>query len=88
MNKIQLVDAIVHSTGCPKANVKKCIDAFLAVASETLREGDKITLSGFGTFQVVKSPTRMGRNFLTGTPVEIPARSVVKFRQSFDMDAL
>ena len=86
MNKTQLVEAIVRETDIPKENVKKCIEAFIAVTEDTLREGDKITLSGFGSFVLTRSPARKGRNFLTGTPVEIPAKSVVKFRQSFETD--
>ncbi len=86
MNKTQLVESIARATDMPKENVKKCIDAFIAVATDALCEGDKITLSGFGSFVITRSPARKGRNFLTGTSVEIPAKSVVKFRQSFETD--
>lgn len=82
MNKAQLVDAIVEISGISKANARKSVDAFIEVASNTLRAGDKITISGFGTFEVSQKPARVGRNFLTGTPVEIPPKSVVKFRCS------
>ena len=84
MNKAQLVEAVAEKSGISKVNAKKCIDAFIAVASESLREGDKITLTGFGSFVVTKKPARVGRNFRTGTPVEIPAKSVVKFRSSIE----
>jgi DNA-binding protein HU-beta len=82
MNKAQLVDAIVERSGISKANARKSVDAFIDVASATLRAGGKITISGFGSFEVTQKPARMGRNFLTGTPVEIPPKSVVKFRCS------
>ena len=82
MNKSQLIDAIAERSGVSKVNAKKSIDAFIDVASNTLRQGDKITISGFGSFEVTKKPARVGRNFLTGTPVEIPPKSVVKFRCS------
>jgi DNA-binding protein HU-beta len=82
MNKAQLVDAIVEISGISKANARKSVDAFIEVASNTLRAGDKITISGFGTFEVSQKPARVGRNFLTGTPVEIPPKSVVRFRCS------
>jgi DNA-binding protein HU-beta len=82
MNKTQLIDAIAQRSGVSKADARKAIDAFIFVASDTLRTGNKITLSGFGSFEVTKKPARMGRNFLTGTPVEIPPKSVVKFRCS------
>jgi DNA-binding protein HU-beta len=82
MNKAQLIDAIVERSGISKANARKSVDAFIDVASDTLRAGGKITISGFGSFEVTQKPARMGRNFLTGTPVEIPPKSVVKFRCS------
>ena len=82
MNKTQLIDAIAERSGVSKVNAKKSIDAFIDVASDTLRTGGKITMSGFGSFEVTKKPARVGRNFLTGTPVDIPPKSVVKFRCS------
>ncbi len=84
MNKSQLLDAVAAKADISKVNAKKCLDALVAVAVETLRAGDKITLSGLGSFVVTKKPARIGRNFKTGTPVEIPPKSVVKFRQSMD----
>ncbi len=86
MNKAQLVEAVAEQAGVSKVHAKKCVDAFLGVASETLRDGGKITLAGFGSFVVTKKPARVGRNFKTGTPVEIPAKSVVKFRSSIEAD--
>ena len=82
MNKTQLIDAIAEKSGVSKVNAKKSIDAFIDIASDTLRTGDRIMISGFGSFEVTKKPARTGRNFLTGTPVEIPPKSVVKFRSS------
>lgn len=84
MNKSQLINAVAEESGISKVNAKKCIDAFIAVTAKTLRTGEKITLTGFGSFVVTRKPARMGRNFLTGTPVEIPAKSVIKFRPSIE----
>jgi DNA-binding protein HU-beta len=82
MNKTELIEAIAEKSGITKTIAKKSIDAFIDIASDTLRTGDKIMISGFGSFEVTKRPARIGRNFLTGTPVEIPPKSVVKFRSS------
>ncbi len=82
MNKTQLIDAVAERSGLTKANAKKSIDAFIDVAADALRTGNKITISGFGSFEVTRKPARVGRNFLTGTPVDIPPKSVVKFRCS------
>ncbi len=82
MNKTELIEAIAQRSGLSRVNAKKSIDAFIEVAFDTLRTGNKITISGFGSFEVTRKPARVGRNFLTGTPVEIPPKSVVKFRCS------
>jgi DNA-binding protein HU-beta len=82
MNKSQLIEAVAERSGLSRANAKKSVEAFIDACSQTLREGNKITISGFGSFEVTQRPARTGRNFLTGTPVEIPPRAVVKFRSS------
>ncbi len=82
MNKTQLIDAVAQRSGVSKVNAKKSIDALIEVTTDVLRSGNKITISGFGSFEVTKKPARVGRNFLTGTPVDIPAKSAVKFRCS------
>jgi DNA-binding protein HU-beta len=80
MNKSQLIDAIAQRSGLTKIDARKSVNAFIEVASDALRTGDKVSLSGFGSFEVARKPARTGRNFLTGTPVDIPPKSVVKFR--------
>ena len=52
----------------------------MAAVSETLKKGDKITLTGFGTFAVSKRAARDGRNPRTGEIVKIPARNSVSFK--------
>lgn len=84
MNKAQLVDQIAEMAGIPKTTAKKSIEAFIAVVSETLKNGDKVTLSGFGSFIVTQKPACKGRNFKTGDPIEIPAKSVIKFRPGIE----
>ena len=80
MNKTQLIEAMAAQGKISKTDAKRSLDAFITVASEVLRAGDKITINGFGSFVVTRKPARMGRNFRTGLPVEIPAKSVVTFR--------
>jgi DNA-binding protein HU-beta len=45
-----------------------------------LKKGDKLTLTGFGTFSVVKRSARKGRNPQTGKEIKIPARKVARFK--------
>jgi DNA-binding protein HU-beta len=80
MNKAQLVDAIASKSGLSKVDAKKGLDAMIRIAADTLREGDKITLSGLGTFSVAKTKGRTGRNPRTGAPIKIAPKNVVKFR--------
>lgn len=80
MNKSQLTDAIAARTGIAKQEAKRYLEAFVAVTIETLKSGEKISINGFGSFVVTRKPARTGRNFKTGAAMDIPARTVVKFR--------
>ena len=80
MNKTQLVDAIAAKAGLTKKDAKAALDAFLNTVGETLKEGDKVALIGFGTFKVVMQSARKGVNPQTGEKITIPAKKVVKFK--------
>jgi DNA-binding protein HU-beta len=84
MNKTQLVDAIAQQAGISKVRAKRGLEAFISITIDTLNEGDKVSLTGFGTFVVTKQPPRTGRNFKTGAIIDIAAKSVIKFRSAFD----
>jgi DNA-binding protein HU-beta len=86
MNKSQLIDTMARNEGVSKASAKKCVDAFIDIATKTLRSGEKLAISGFGSFIVAKNPARVGRNFKTGTAIDIPERSIIKFRPSIEVD--
>ncbi len=80
MNKVQLADAMAEQSGLSKVNAKKALDAMIRVAAEALRNGDRITLTGLGTFSVSKTKERTGRHPRTGAPIKIAPKNVVKFR--------
>jgi DNA-binding protein HU-beta len=80
MNKTELVAAIADRTGLSKKDSETVIKAFVDVVTEQLRNGDKIQLTGFGTFEVTKREEREGKNPLTGDKIIIPAASVPKFK--------
>jgi DNA-binding protein HU-beta len=84
MNKTQLVDAIAQQAGISKVRAKRGLEAFISITIDTLKEGDKVALAGFGTFVVTKQPPRTGRNFKTGAIIDIAAKSVVKFRSAIE----
>ncbi len=80
MNKAQLIDAIAKKADLTKADAKKALDAFVETTTDTLKQGDKIALVGFGTFGVTKRAARKGRNPQKPNEViNIPAKNVVKF---------
>lgn len=80
MTKLEFIDAIAAKSGLTKADSARALDAFMSAVSETLKKGDKIALTGFGTFSVSKRAARNGRNPRTGEVVKIPARNSVSFK--------
>jgi DNA-binding protein HU-beta len=80
MNKTQLIEAISEHSGITKGEAKRGLEAFTEVVASTLKEGDKVSLMGFGTFCVEKKNARMGRDPRNGAPIKIAARNAVKFR--------
>jgi len=86
MNKTQLVEAIALDTNQSKVEVRKTLDALIRVMNQALREEDRITLSGLGSFAVQHQAERMGRNPRTGAPVPIPAHRSIKFRYLIELD--
>ena len=85
MNKAQLVDAMAVEAGLSKADAKKALDAFVKTTSEALKQGDRLSLVGFGTFSVNERPAREGRNPLNGKAIKIEAKKVVKFKAGSEL---
>ena len=86
MNKAQFVEAIALDANIPKVEARKAIDAMIRVTVRSLREGERLTLTGLGTFNVQQRPERVGRNPRTGAAVKIPPRKVIKFRPSVEIE--
>jgi len=80
MNKTELIEAIAGETGLSKVASKKALDAFLATISSELKKGEKITLVGHGTYQVIQKSARTGINPKTKALIKIPAKKAVKFK--------
>ena len=79
MNKSELIDQLALSTELNKITATRVIDALLDVISDRLRQGDTVTLSGFGTFTVSNRAARNGRNPRTGEMIAIPASKSPRF---------
>jgi len=80
MNKKGLIESIASEAGTSKATAEKALNGTLAAIAGALKNGDKVTLVGFGTFSVSKRNARNGRNPQTGKTIQIPAKNVVKFK--------
>lgn len=86
MNKAQLVEAVALDANLSRVEARKAVDAMLRVTVRTLREGDRLTLTGLGSFSVQQKAARVGRNPRTGGVVKIPPRKVIKFRSAVEVD--
>lgn len=80
MNKGEIVDRMANAAGISKTAADKALTEFTNAVAEALKSGDKVTLIGFGTFQVSERQARTGRNPRTGVQIEIPAKKTVKFK--------
>ena len=80
MNKAELVEEVAGKAGLTKKDTNNVIDAMTSAITDSLVREEKVTLVGFGTFQVVKRKARRGVNPQTGKTIEIPAKKVPKFK--------
>ncbi len=80
MNKSELVATIAESGDLTKSTAGKALESVLAHMAGAMGRGERVTLSGFGSFRVVERAEQKGRNPQTGQAMTIPAHNVVKFR--------
>ena len=80
MTKADLIDKVSKETKLTKKDSDQAIDAFIHAISGALAKGDKVTLVGFGSFEVRKREARKGRNPQTGKEINIAARKVPVFK--------
>ena len=80
MNKQELIDAVADSAELSKADAGRAVDAFVASITDALRGGEKVSLTGFGTFEVRERAARTGRNPQTGETIQVPASKAPAFK--------
>ncbi len=80
MNKSELVATIAESGGMTKVMAELALNRVLSQMADAMEKGDRVTLSGFGSFRVVERATQIGRNPQTGQSLVIPAHNVVRFK--------
>ncbi|MBE3584293.1 MAG: HU family DNA-binding protein [Limnochordaceae bacterium] len=80
MNKSDLVNRVAEKANVTKKQAADVVDAVFSTISEALSGGEKVTLVGFGTFEVRERKARMGVNPATHQPISIPASRVPSFK--------
>ena len=80
MNKAELIAAVAEKAALSKKDSEAAVNAALEAIAAALKDGDKVQLVGFGSFEVKKRAARTGRNPRTKEVVEIPASQVPVFK--------
>ncbi|NOZ94197.1 MAG: HU family DNA-binding protein [Acidobacteria bacterium] len=78
--KAEYVNRIAELTGYPKTHVAQCYEKIFELIAESLAQGEKVSVAGFGTFQVSERAARQGRNPATGETITIAASKTVRFK--------
>jgi DNA-binding protein HU-beta len=82
MQKTDFIKAVAEHTGISQKETKQVIDAALKVIEDALKRGEKVTLTGFGTFEVRQRQAREGVNPQTRAKINIPATKTPGFSAS------
>jgi len=85
MTKNEMVGMIGGKIEFPKADIEKILDEFVKVTQNTLKAGEKVSLTGLGNFILKERKARIGRNPKTGARVDVPAKKMVKFKPSKEL---
>ena len=80
MNKSELVSAIAQKADISRKDAEKAVNGFVDSITESLINGDKVQLIGFGTFEVKSRPERIARNPRTGEEIKIAASKAPAFK--------
>jgi DNA-binding protein HU-beta len=80
MNKSELVEAVAKSTDGSKADAQRHVDAVFEAIEKALKKGDRVQLTGFGTFEVRSRAARTARNPQTGESIKIKATKIPAFK--------
>ncbi len=80
MNKSELIDHIAQQADISKAAASRALEAAIDAITDTLKNGDSVSLVGFGTFVATEREARTGRNPRTGVAIKIAKAKVPKFR--------
>lgn len=85
MRKQDLVKEVASQTNLPPSHVQMAVDATFAAIRNAMARGEKVTLTGFGSFEVAQRNEREGRNPRTGAKITIGARRTPQFRAGSEL---
>lgn len=85
MTKNELIAAIAEDTNKTKADVLAVLTSLAGVVSHTLKSGSDVTLGGVGKLSPAKRDARQARNPSTGATIDVPAKTIVKFKVAKDL---
>lgn len=80
MNKTELIAKMADKAELSKKDAEKALNAFVDSVTEGLKNGEKVVLVGFGSFETKKRAARKGKNPQTGAVIDIPAATVPSFK--------
>ena len=80
MTKVELIAAVAADAGLTKKDAEKAVNSAVNAITEALKNGEKVSLVGFGTFEVRERPERKGRNPKTKQEITIPASKLPAFK--------
>jgi DNA-binding protein HU-beta len=80
MTKAELCARVAEQSGLTKKDTLEILNLTLDTITEALVQGERVQLVGFGCFEVKERSARMGRDFATGEPTQVPASKAVQFK--------
>lgn len=81
-SKADMVDALLAVAEIPRKECGDIVDTIFDAIVEALKAGQRIEIRGLGTFRLHRRPARRGRNMHTGEPMDIPEKTIVRFKAS------
>ena len=85
MTKADLIESVAATLDLPKGQAERAVHLVFEDIVKALRTGDKVNISGFGTFAVSERKARTGRNPKTGEKVDVPAKRIPFFKPSKEL---
>ena len=88
MTKAELVEEVARSTQLPKKQAEAIVNTVFQTIVDSLKDGRKIELRGFGSFRIRRRGSRLGRNPKTGDRVEVPPKRIPYFKPGKELKEL